>query len=616
MKRIWKLLACCLLSCGLLLPTAVTAAAAPAAQANAYTDAQKQRIVQKYEGVVSEQTLSALKNAADAAAGNAAADAVLAEAQQKSLFDFALMSDVHMNTDGYGDAVAHDAPGNTDEQFEDALETLYGTYPQTQLLLVNGDITCNGMEAEYQKYLMPILNYDIPVLTSIGNHEYRINETIDGVTYNRDSTDPQELERLSELARGRFLNTVNTYFESMGMPTTETVYYDRYFGGYHFILLGSEARTNDKSATKVQGEASVISDEQIAWLREKLAETDPDRPVFVFTHNPLNNTVPESEDFRWGLGAEDSDKIKAVLADYPQAIVISGHLHNGYIGDDATYVSSFGTCIDLPSFEYNVFDYKATDIGYIVNVFENCVLFTPYNYTDGTPLYEGIIRVDRTVAETLAEGYDLAGSQSADADGGTVLDLQKECKTDGLRVVPQSGGTLLSYKVEISTDGQTYTTAAEGAFANSAAANNFPAETDSLTNKIFFDRVYTARYIRYTTTEGTETQPLLHATFTGEDKSDLRALYRELLQADGPQNEALAAAMQQAKTVIEDKHAAADSIQAALLALQNASGRGEQPPQNDNTVLIVCLCAAAALLLAGGVTAAVLVKKKKAAPKP
>lgn len=612
-----KGLLCCILSFGLLIPVTVTALAASdagTAATSSYSTAEKQRIAEKYKGIVSNAALQKLLNTDTEESGNAAADAVLQEAKSKSLFTFALMSDVHMNTDDKGDAVSNGAPGDTDKQLETALQQLYETYPQTQLLVINGDVTCNGMEEEYQKYLMNILNCDIPVLTSIGNHEYRINETIDGVRYHRDSTDPEELERLSELAQTRFLNTVNEYFETKDMQTTDKVYYDRWIGGYHFILLGSEARTNDIAETKVKGEASVISDEQIAWLREKLAETNPGEPVFVMTHNPLNNTVAESEDYRWGLGAEDSEQIKKVLSEYPQAIVISGHVHNGYIGDDATVVTPYGTFLDLPAFEYNVFDNIANDIGYIADIYESCVIFTPYDFTDARPLYQGIIRVDRTVSETLTTAYDIDASSSPDDNGSIVLDLASDKKIDGLRVIPANGETLLKYKVEISSDNKNYTIIEEGEFLNDPATNNiFETATDSLTNKIFFDRTYTARYIRYTTTEGTCVQPTLYATFYGEDMSDLRELYLSILLSDKQQNDELTTAMAQAKSVLENRYSTQESISSALQALKNATGDTDalQEPHQVNVPLIVGISAAVVVVIAVSVIAFLFIKKKK-----
>ena len=263
-----------------------------------------------------------------------------------------------------------------------------------------------------------------------------------------------------------------------------------------------------------------------------------------------------------------------------------------------------------------MFDNIANDIGYIADIYDGCVLFTPYDFTNERPLYEGIVRVDRAVSETLATAYDKNGTAAPDGNGSMILDLQGETKVDGLRVIPADGETLLSYKVEISSDNVTYTTIAEGTFLNDPATNNvFGSDTDSLTNKIFFDKIYTTRYIRYTTTEGTCEQPTLCATFLGEDMSELRALYRSILTAGEQQSEALAAAMAQAKSVIENRHSDAEPIAAALQALQSASGTDTPQSPADNTALIVGLSVAAAVVVIAVVTAVILIKKKKSVSK-
>lgn len=85
--------------------------------------------------------------------------------------------------------------------------------------------------------------------------------------------------------------------------------------GYHFIGI---------SASK---DASVhYSDEQIAWLDAQIAEAvadDPAKPVFVFQHEHIKNTVYGSypED-GWG-----DTYFVDTLSKYPQVIDISGHSH-------------------------------------------------------------------------------------------------------------------------------------------------------------------------------------------------------------------------------------------------------------------------------------------------
>lgn len=85
--------------------------------------------------------------------------------------------------------------------------------------------------------------------------------------------------------------------------------------GYHFIGL---------SASRTEGDH--YSEYQREWLDAQLAAAtaeDPTKPVFVFQHEHIANTVYGSSDFEgWGM-----DYFRAVLNKYPQVVNFSGHSH-------------------------------------------------------------------------------------------------------------------------------------------------------------------------------------------------------------------------------------------------------------------------------------------------
>ena len=95
----------------------------------------------------------------------------------------------------------------------------------------------------------------------------------------------------------------------------------------------------------------------------------------------------------------------------------------------------------------------------------------------------------------------------------------------------------------------------------------------------------------------------------------LSAAKGETLTLCAQQSEALAAAMAQAKSVIENRDSDAETIAAALQALQSASGTDTPQSPADNTALIVGLSVAAAVVVIAVVTAVILIKKKKSASK-
>ncbi len=90
--------------------------------------------------------------------------------------------------------------------------------------------------------------------------------------------------------------------------------FHRVIRGFHFIGIS-------RSATFEQ-----YTEEQVKWLDENLAaavKDDPSKPVFVFQHEHVKNTVYGSSDTDgWGL-----DVFSQVLSKYPQAVHISGHSH-------------------------------------------------------------------------------------------------------------------------------------------------------------------------------------------------------------------------------------------------------------------------------------------------
>lgn len=90
--------------------------------------------------------------------------------------------------------------------------------------------------------------------------------------------------------------------------------FHRVIGGFHFIGVS-------RSKTRKH-----YSEDQIKWLDENIAEAvedDPQKPVFVFQHEHVRDTVyGSSKTDGWGL-----DVFTEVLTKYPQVVHISGHSH-------------------------------------------------------------------------------------------------------------------------------------------------------------------------------------------------------------------------------------------------------------------------------------------------
>lgn len=205
---------------------------------------------------------------------------VLSLKGEKTKLVFPVISDVHINSD---DNVKL-------EKFITTLEQLNQVAPNQDAFVVVGDLTDSGTISEYDKFMSAYNTRKQPKavsLMAIGNHDY----------WNELSV---------EEAQDRFL----------GKTGMQSIYYHKVIKGYHFIILGTEDGITEGTFSLKQNE----------WLAEQLRianADDPNKPIFVFHHQPMLNTMYGSE---WGF-SENRDVFYNTLKEYPQVIAFSGHTH-------------------------------------------------------------------------------------------------------------------------------------------------------------------------------------------------------------------------------------------------------------------------------------------------
>ncbi|SCM92442.1 Uncharacterized protein BWINRASL_00768 [Bacillus mycoides] len=193
---------------------------------------------------------------------------------------FPVVSDVHIKDN------------ETDGMFrwKRAIEQLNSIAPKQDAFVIVGDFTDTGSVKQYDRFMQVYnenANKDAVRMNSLGNHDYWNGLSVEG-------------------AQKRFL-------EKTGM---ESIYYHNVVKGYHFIVMSPENGTTH----------GYYSDKQINWLKEEMAKAqkdDPEKPIFVFLHQHIKDTVYGSQEW----GTQDSAKINAVLKEYPQVITFSGHSH-------------------------------------------------------------------------------------------------------------------------------------------------------------------------------------------------------------------------------------------------------------------------------------------------
>ena len=406
------------------------------------------------------------------------------------LLSFSVLSDTHVGS-------GNDTNTN---YLIDAMNDLKSSEPLSDTILIAGDYTQDGSKAQYANFQKVMeenwLNLGNQLVLTQGNHDVR---WLCG-TNPAASSDPNVSSSycgLEDNFMTRYLPFKNKWLDTAKDSTTQDkTYYDTWIQDYHFISLNTEKDLKDRA---------YISDEQLAWFEETLAEkAEANKPIFIALHQPLNDTHARST--YWTVGDQDA-KLKEILAKYPQAILISGHIHNG-IGVASAVNNGYGTMLDAPSLAQNENGLNQQQIGYIVNVYEGYTQVRVYDFKNNKYRDEFEMIIDDTIENAKSESDDLASDllqyesnvaavnqtsiENAFDDNNTTyyrsnsinstsvtITLKEQSIVDGIRYLPyqdykvngstvggrsyQMQGFIENYKVEISNDeGKTYQEVASG----------------------------------------------------------------------------------------------------------------------------------------------------------
>lgn len=233
-------------------------------------------------------------------------------------------------------------------------------------LVMVGDNTMNGQAVETSMLygLMRKYNKIENVLMAVGNHDICPGEHNTG-----------DYDKLKQ----RFIDYNNAFLDHQ----IENLYHSQVIDGYHFIILSSDCDA---------GIQQYLSPEQLEWLDAELqSAAESGKPVFLFSHWPLNDVFPDV----WAEGhvGEQSDELHALLTKYENRIFyFTGRLHMGLF-ENGYGVKEDGqiTYINVPSFGSENTDGDAdvqdTGLGLQVEVYENEVVvrvrnFVQHEWTD------------------------------------------------------------------------------------------------------------------------------------------------------------------------------------------------------------------------------------------
>ena len=199
-----------------------------------------------------------------------------------------VMSDIHITLN---QAHTHN------KNFANMLKDVQTLGKDAMGIFVVGDMADTGREQEYKNMtaLYQAAGQVPPLFLTIGNHD------LSSLPF--------------EEANALFLKYATL---PDGTHPTDTSY-DFWLNGYHFIFLGTDTAA---------GLHSSFTRETMNWLKDKIEENrDPARPVFLFLHQSLSNTVSGSLPGEGWSGVDNENLLRNTLRDYPEVMFFNGHSH-------------------------------------------------------------------------------------------------------------------------------------------------------------------------------------------------------------------------------------------------------------------------------------------------
>ncbi len=259
-----------------------------------------------------------------------------------------IVSDIHM---GKGDGTVSAI------NFKKMISEAIALNPSGVPICIVGDIADAAQKSQYDE-MVTLYNEvlsangktasDYPMYITIGNHDYSAAGSL--------------------------------FFDYMipvpnGEKPTDTSY-DFWLDGYHHIFLGSDTGS---------GLYATLNEETLTWLDEKLAENRNEaRPVFVYLHQSIYNTVAGSLPGEGWNGVNNEEALVAVLKKYPEVLLFNGHSHwemnsksNIFEGTEELPIHAFN-CASVSYLwtGYNTITGSHLDgsQGYMVEIYEGRVL--------------------------------------------------------------------------------------------------------------------------------------------------------------------------------------------------------------------------------------------------
>ena len=153
------------------------------------------------------------------------------------------------------------------------------------------------------------------------------------------------------------------------------------------MVLGSEHTTNGLDA--------YLTDAQLDWFDSRLnalTTAEPNKPVFVYLHQSIYNTIAGSFEGQGWDGIVQNDEFKAIVQKYPQIYMFNGHSHwdlntRGSMQDRADGLPNIFNTSSVAylwsSYYVPTGEYSEGSQGYYIKVYADKVLVLGRDFVNG-----------------------------------------------------------------------------------------------------------------------------------------------------------------------------------------------------------------------------------------
>lgn len=245
-------------------------------------------------------------------------------------------------------------------------------------------------------------------LTNTGFY-LRTNESVSGTEY----LDEQQFAKYKEICDKHTIpvhELMGNHESYYGMPISDNSALMETYTGKNVLSYAIEQGNDLFILCGQPKDAWVMRDVDFTWLGETL-EANKNKRCLVFVHSYIEEDSGDATDIRENSIFESWSKkssFMGLIKQYPNAILFHGHSHMKFENQEfdvnanyterngfkSVHIPSLGTPRDINFDTNKAVDDNSAGQGYIVDVYDNCIVLNGMDFINNKPIPLGTYKID------------------------------------------------------------------------------------------------------------------------------------------------------------------------------------------------------------------------------